>query len=370
VSGVAGLVTNELRAIDPDTKEATAKGFSVGNQAVWIGWRSLRVAADVTISGSMTFVCQAWSSVAGAAAVKCQLWKRTAGGSDVDTLVAEVTMPGVTDTLPTLFTASVTPAAPVTVAAGERLLLRLFVLRQSADFDTATFSVRYDGTASATSYVEVTETVTFISDTTILYLRRTTLNGLGLDLLPAFVSQAAQTAVTNTTAAGTEIPLTRTAGGLLAEWFSPRFTKTWMLEEIEQFVALRFTFFESATAANAAFRVKFFRRILAGAETLIYSVEWTAEMATSATNYDPATNRTLHTIVAFGEDDRLVARLYVTPASGQTMGGARTVTLNYDAGSTSGYVNMLDVGAFKAESDPDAQPVPSGLSTLGMGNGQ
>jgi hypothetical protein len=373
-ASVGPVSTSTLRTIDADTKEWMTSGLESQYHPVWLGFRGWRVAAETTISGQVTIAGYASSNTASAGRLKAEVYKMTLGGSDVVTKIGEVTHGTDIPTTVAQVTMTFTPTTPITLAPGERLFLRMFVVRSSASFDTATFTLRYDGTATTTTYFEFTETFTTVSDYQYLYMRRTVLNGIGnfFDLLPTFAVQAAATAVTNTVSNGTEIQCTRTAGGIVAEWISPRFVKAFAFDDVQQVdLDQGFTMFESNTAANATFRFKLFHRSSAGVETHCYSADnSTQEFTTSPLAYGAPTNKTLVAPVYFAEDDRVVLRVYVINVTGLVMGGSRTVTLNYDSSSTSSYVRLVDSESFKDEADPGVQPVPSGLSMSGLGNGQ
>lgn len=190
---------------------------------------------------------------------------------------------------------------------------------------------------------------------TALKLRNTTTNGITdtgdgtlFDMVDAF-GAGSDTCVTNTAASGTEIQLTKTAGGSTVAWISGRtpaggFTLTTTDISVWQI--------ESNMNANAAGRYRVFKRTAAGS---------VSEVAGGPFNDDVEMNTTIRedtwagnvTDTAFAENDRILLRLYLTNAPTLTMGGAFNCTHTFNAASaTTGdsFFNIAETIAFKANS--------------------
>lgn len=112
---------------------------------------------------------------------------------------------------------------------------------------------------------------------------------------------------TTTTAAGTEIQLTQTAGGTVMEWITGYAAGSFTLSgTINVSMVAR----ESASSVNAKLRVKVWKRDLAGTETAAATLDDNVEMGT--------TEKTLTwsgspTSTGMAVNDRLVFRFYVIP---------------------------------------------------------
>lgn len=378
--GAAVQAAHGLIPIDANTQEMVPFTMSSGVYDQWIGWRSGRVLSDVTLTNDFTMHLYGRSTIAGSGRLKVQLFKATTNG--VETLLGEATAATALTSTNTLYTMTLTLLQPnQALGYGERLICRLYALKETADFDTATHVASMDGAAANTRLVFV-ETITFHPDNVKFVLRRTSDNGIGtfFDLVPTRGVSAPTTGVVNTVASGTEIQWTRTAGGTLLEWVTPRFKSPWAFADTTQVgsgVGATSTFFmsESNTAANAGYRAKLFRRTPDGTETLCYTFSGTAELSTtlSSASLNPAFGTaTLVAPVDFAEDDRLVLRVYIIAAGG-TMGSGRTATISYDSssGSYNDAITLFDTTELKAESDPAQEfIVPSGQSMSGLGNGQ
>lgn len=191
---------------------------------------------------------------------------------------------------------------------------------------------------------------------TKLFLRNTTNNGItdsGDGILFDMVTTAgaaSDTAITNTTASGTQVQATKTAGGSTVAWISGRapiggFTLTstdislWQLE--------------SNMNANIGGRYRLFKRTAAGVITELGGGPFddTVEMNTSNQEDLWVGN---NTDTAFSEDDRLILRYYLTNIG--TMGGSFTGTMTFnapDASTGDSFLNLAETITFKAE---DGQP--------------
>lgn len=348
-----------------------------------LGWFTERFVNQTVLSGDLVFSMYGTTAMTSPnfARLRVKVSKVTTGGSNVETVLGQADATTDMTSAITAYPITVTLAQSVTVAPNERLMMRPFVFLSGGSWPTSANAVfRYDGTAgSGDSYVDLPGTIAFKPNAQTLSLRRTTVNAIGnfMDLLPTFGVTAKTSAVVNTVASGTEIAWTKTAGGLVAEWITPRFKEQWSYP-INKVLAYAS---ESATAANMSVRVKVFRRRPDDTEALLAQDDWGTELGTTealatmggevATQWDVQNQATVH----FAEDDRLILRFYAIPASAQVMGGARTGTISYDGPGPEGtagssYMQTFNAPDYKAETDPPAQPVPSGVATLGWGNGQ
>lgn len=188
---------------------------------------------------------------------------------------------------------------------------------------------------------------------TKLYLRNTTTNGITdtgdgvvYDLLTS-AGAASDTGVVNTTASGTNIQWTKTAGGLSMAWISGRvpsggFTLTTGDYDLWGH--------ESDKSANAGFRLRVYR-YEPGTPTITElggsPFDDGVELGTSATSMTQTANNTDQ---AFNEDDRILIRVFLTNVG--TMGGGFTCTLTFNAadGSTGdSFYNINETVTFKPD---------------------
>lgn len=353
-------------------------------------WLSYRLANNVTLAGTTVTIQHAGRLYAtfnaAQATFRFELSKMTSSGS-VETLLGTVTEPAVASTETNeLANYSVNMTiTPLTLAAGERFVLRAFLVPapgQTMVAQASPLRLSY-GTSSSglTLNLGFTDTFTFTPNTTRMYPRRTSTIAIGnfFDFLNVGVNQAAATAVVTTTSGGGVIQWTRTAGGTPLEWISQRLTQSWQFDSPDPAVPAinaNMNLAESATTVNAAGLLRLYRW-RAGVETQFYEYAGTVELTTTTGTAAAGTTTALAgqtlTPMAFQPDDRLVVRWFVTPVPGQTM-GAGTATLTYDAhpGLTDkGYVDLYDlpVNPFKAETDP-ATPatVPNSGMKMGIQN--
>jgi len=151
-----------------------------------------------------------------------------------------------------------------------------------------------------------------------------------MDLALGGVGKDVSTAVTNTAASGTNIQVTKTAGGTALAWIS---------EPLHAGFTLSGTVTgnpygkESATGANASLRWRLYQ-YTGGAEGAAIAVcQATAELTTSIT-LKGCTATPTSTVFAAG--DRIVAKLFLENCNATsgcpagTMGGSQTVTVDYD----------------------------------------
>lgn len=363
-----------------DVATVTA-GVNVPTPFSFSAFWSQRIVTGATISGSVSIALRGFNQSTWTARIRAELYKITGNGSDIETFIGRGDTTANLTTTNTAYTITFTPTTPVAVGPGERLILRWYAIPDptSGSFGTGTgFAAELAyGPASASfdTVMTLTETLTFTPNITVLVARRTNTIGIGafLDLLPTYGVTANTTGVTNTTAGGTEIQMTTTAGGAVLEWISPRLQTAWMVDAPAH-VGLIVTAFESAATVNATSRAKVFRRQPDGTETELWRGDASAEYGLTLTFITAIFNLTANIVVtptAVQEDDRIVVRVYVIPFGG-TM-GAGTVTVGYDnpfsSTSPNIRVTIQDTPFFKAEGDPARVfTVPGGQTMSGIGN--
>lgn len=133
------------------------------------------------------------------------------------------------------------------------------------------------------------------------------------------------TSVTNTTASGTLIQCTNTAGGSNLAWFTPPLRGA----SINDTFYFNINGQESATAANAGRYLVVYRTDTDGNDletlaTLNQGVEYTTTAA------PPTAEWSANLTATFANGERIQIALYI--ANVGTMGGSRTVTNNFDTG--------------------------------------
>lgn len=164
-----------------------------------------------------------------------------------------------------------------------------------------------------------------------LYLRNTTANGISIGGVPCYdllttAGSSADTSVVNTTASGTEIQFTKTAGGSVAAFITGRAPLGgWTITSSDVALWLQ----ESAATVNAGLRFRLFK-YSAGTET-----ELGGSPFGTGTEFNTA--NTLETLVgnvtdtALAEDDRLLLRIYAVNVGTMAAG---TATLNFNGDTT------------------------------------
>lgn len=135
------------------------------------------------------------------------------------------------------------------------------------------------------------------------------------------------TAVTNTTASGSNIQMTKTAGGVSIAFVSPPFARGFIMSGT---AIMNLWALESSLLANATIQVRFIKYSGGSEGAAFFTSSFGTELGTSAA----ACNWT-GTVSAqpFAAGDRLVIKIDGTNATSLTMGGSQTVTLDY-AGPT------------------------------------
>ncbi len=351
-------------------------------------WYSPRVSAPVTISSAISWHHQGRDFATMNpvhATFRAEVYKQTYGGSQIETLIGALTESAVGsgEARATYFTSSIPVPAPIALAAGERIVFKVFLVPVPGQTMVASSSsiVLPFGTLSPNSEMDLVfaETISFSANTTTLTLKNTTASGIAgyKDMIVANPNVVSVTYATTVTAGATEVPTTVSAGGAALAFISPRFAGPWIFDSPDPGVTAvqnaQVRSLESASTVNADIKMKLFRW-RNGVETEIYSVTHGAELSTSAfpNALSSLTYQYSFTRTPFLADDRLVARFYAVPVSGQTM-GAGTVSIQSEGQTTITYsrFNILDapMAGFKLETDP-ATPatVPDGLTLLGLGN--
>lgn len=357
-SGVQ-LTTNSM--VTAPAEYPGEKQFALTGVA--LAWWSPRVAAPVTISGSMTFNIWINGDAGYVGLARVRLFKITAGGSAIESLIATATTDAMTATN-AIHSVSVTPSTPVVLSVGERLILRVYLVTT-----TGNGTLKYNST---TTNLVLAETVTFTPNGTKLYLRSTTTIGIAsfMDLSETIGTGVGITATVNTSAGATQVQWTKTAGGAIAEWISQRIKAPgWTAQLVANFVAHFYSVAESSLSANCGFLYKVFKRRPDGTETLVYTRAVGAELTTTPTTLTLTGGGTLAQVTNFAEDDRVVVRVYIENQGG-TMGGGFNCSLMYDGGGVaSPDVTLLDSPEFKLSTDPaGSSSVPGAMTTGGVGN--
>lgn len=178
-------------------------------------WYSSRLAVDVTISSNVTISHggRLYSAYNPAnATLMFELSKVTSSGG-VETLIGSVVEPAVASTETnelTMYTVTLPVATPIALAAGERFILRVFLVPAPGQTMATSGPVNFDfgmHTAGRSALLTFAETFTIISNVTRLQQRRTATIGIAnfQDLLTTKITQAALTASMNTVAGGDDL---------------------------------------------------------------------------------------------------------------------------------------------------------------------
>lgn len=370
-----------------------------------VAWYSERIAQLITVSALAFRHYATMSSGADTAGtIRVRVWVIGSGPEHEERLVGDATagtLPVAAYTQAQWLQIPVTPS-PLTLSPGERLAIRITGEPiPSTTMEDGEITLYFNGDRGTFIAYDVAlipaDDLTFVSNMTRLFLRRTTATGIGVfqDLLPTAVEQARATAVVNTSA-GQNAQWTQTAGGSVVEWVSPRFNGSWYFQNITIMVngsplvisrigGIVFAL-ASNTLARASFRADVFRR-RNGVETKCVEMMRDATAALS-TSYDPVlgVGLTLEdqynfhsygsdaanlTPMDFQPDDRLVLRAYLDDdAGGAVLVGGYTATIGYDGTDTQSFIDIVDASlGLKAESDPDTPPTVPGADMMsGIGN--
>lgn len=184
---------------------------------------SERIAADVTISGDMTWVSSVTQSPTATVVSGVRVSKITTSGS-VITLLGEAH--GTALVNGTGQTVTVPVPTPITLYVGERVLMEPYVIvgpGQTMSADLTTMSFGFTGASEAS--LTFAETVTFTPNGTVFWFRREANSGISTfkNLLPTQGSTAMTEITTNTVPAATELPFTETPAGPLTATNSAAF---------------------------------------------------------------------------------------------------------------------------------------------------
>jgi hypothetical protein len=175
----------------------------------------------------------------------------------------------------------------------------------------------------------------FLFGQTKLRLHDTASDVSGYKIADGLLGPANTTAVTNTTASGTDIQVTKTGGGTALAWITPPLQTA---VTISGTVTCNIYGGESATAANTAFRCRLFKYTGGSEGSSFLTANMATELNTTTTT---ARNWTgTPTSTAFSAGDRIVIKLFLENCATSgcptgTMGGSQTATVGYD-GTTDG----------------------------------
>lgn len=223
---------NGVRNVATNTVAGATAGVEVGSP---FEWYSLPLAADVTISGSITWnLWASESNMSANVAINGRL-EVVDGATGTITLIdqtARTTEVAVTTRAVNNF--SETPAAGVACKAGDRLRVRIFGDDAGTMGSGYTFSFSWSGTtggADGDSYLTLTENLTFVTSEpagTQVFLTDVASDvSTASEDLVAWTSRGSGQVdiVTNTVSGWTNgVQLTRSGGGTVVDWFTPLLT--------------------------------------------------------------------------------------------------------------------------------------------------
>jgi len=180
---------------------------------------------------------------------------------------------------------------------------------------------------------------------TKLFLRNTTNNGISgyYDMIPT-AGSSSDTGVVNTTASGTEIQWTKTAGGTAMAWITGPVQSAFTLTTTD----LSIWAHENNMSANCGGRYRLFK-YSEGSETELTGGPFDdgVEFGTVATEMTWIGNPT---DTAFAVGDRLVLKLYITNVGTMATGFTCTVTFNAADGATGdSFLNLNENVTFGRE---------------------
>lgn len=184
-----------------------------------------------------------------------------------------------------------------------------------------------------------------VTSTVKLYLRNTQANAIGAtyyDLLTT-AGSSADTGVVASTAAGTEIQLTKTSGGALVNFVTPPLSAGFTLTSADISVWAK----EDSALTNVGGRARLFRREAGGTETELAGGPFDdgVEFTTSDAEYTWTAD---FTDTAFIAGDRLLLKLYITNIGTMIVGDA-TFTFNAaDAATGDSFINVSPALTFSA----------------------
>jgi hypothetical protein len=206
----AGDLASTLSASTVDTGVDERQFLSAGLPADF--WSGAAVSQH-TQTGTVTVNLFAKMAVADAdLRLRARLFKITAGGSDVETLIVSIDAAASLTAVYAAYNFSASIPVAVTLAPGERYILRLYVFPFTGGWGSGSpvASAEYDN-VSVSGYVVLPVTAVPADNDGPLYLRRTSTIGIGnfLDMLAVRGSTATTSSDVLSTAGGTEIQWTR-----------------------------------------------------------------------------------------------------------------------------------------------------------------
>lgn len=367
----------------------TSQAGSWDGKTYW--FYSRRLSAGVTIAGNITAHHQGrdFASMNPVhATFRWEVYKQTTS-ANVETMIGAATEPDVAsgEVTATYFSQTITVPSSITLAVGERLVVKVYLVPSSGQTMAASANSIVmpfnGGSGNPEADVTFTETMTFATNVTELYFRNSAVNAISgyKDLLLTANGSTFVTDVTTITANAAEIQAAVSAGGAALAWISPRFSGSFLFTEPDS-AALPITASsglnasESATTVNAVVWLRLYRW-RKGVETLCAEIKRTGELPTtlSVVTLTPTNTTWTTTPTPFLPDDRLVAKIFFAPVPSQSL-AAGTASFKFDGGASINETNAsriwlydLPLTGFKAETDP-ATPatIPDGLNTLGLGN--
>jgi hypothetical protein len=196
---------------------------------------------------------------------------------------------------------------------------------------------------------------------TKLFLRETTENAIGSyrDMVTT-AGSSVTTGVVNTTASGTQIQWTKTAGGSVLEWISGRVPSGGFT--LSGTMTFSLWCAESNMSANIGARARVFKRTSGGSESEVGGGPYDDGVELTVTTQTEMTWTGTPTSTGFSENDRIIVRYYITNVG--TMASGHTGTMNYDAADAATGDSFFQINenvTFKAEDAPAVTgDIPSG----------
>ena len=348
--GTLGWFTNALSSTAGASLSthsgSTVTGPTAGIEVGTAEWLSEPLAADTTISGSIT--ANLWSeesNMSANVAINFVIDKVAAADGTITNIVtsARTTELAVGPTR-AVNNFAATPGAGVTLNRGDRIRARVFGDDAGTMATGFTFSFGFNGNsagADGDSFLTFTETFSFDTAApsgTVVYLTDTAsdVSTASVDR-EAWTSRGAgvQTDVTNTAAGWTAgIQVTDTAGGTVVDWFTRQLTATTLSGPAVMNVRAQ----ESSLSANASLRVQIARVASDGTSPTIWgswcipATSGAGEITTSEASYSATISGD---DLAISDGQRLRIRIYVDDLANGALVTGFTVTTYY-AGTTGG----------------------------------
>lgn len=378
---VAGAVIREFDLVSGATGPVADSEAPAVTPTAVTAWYSERLAAPFSLTTSSVITIALTDYIVApdpSAKFRFKLYKVNNTG-DVNTEIEIGAVDGgLMDTTQNKNTYTFVLPANVEMARGERFLFRAWVVPTGATFAATTTARFWHATSTAgvnQAVLAVPAGMTFIPAKTTLYLRRDA-SAVGGNFFQAVTTKSAvasTTGIVNTSAGATQIQWTRTGGGTVLEWISPRLKDHWYFQALgvtgAWTVQAFLTATESNASANVGFRLKLFRW-RNGTEVEIFRMDSNAEVTGGAQQFNDylAAANVVVTPTDLQVDDRIAIRIYAIPVGG-AMPAGQTSSLFYDDSGTTilSSVQLVDSPDFKAESDPAEPPTPPQSSMTGMG---